>query len=116
MPREHLSSCNAVIMDLYSLDLLSWSTDSLWTGDREQKEKKPFDCLNFSVRLVRQEQCGHMICWGVRSEIRSTHAGAELLFISCELQVNNVRSMMKELGMKKKNPLLLLTNHTVLEV
>lgn len=40
VPREHLSSYNAVIMGLYSLDLLSWSTNGLGAGDRKQKEKK----------------------------------------------------------------------------
>lgn len=40
VPREHLSSYNAVIMGLYSLDLLSWNTDGLGAGDRKQKEKK----------------------------------------------------------------------------
>lgn len=57
-----------------------------------------------------------MVHWGLRSEVRLTRVGAELLFVSYELQVNNVRLMIKELGMKRKNPLLLLTNHTVLEV
>lgn len=55
VPGEHLSSYNAVIMGLYSLDLLSWSTDRLRNGDREQKEKKSFDCLTLGaeVRPVR---------------------------------------------------------------
>lgn len=40
VPREHLPSCNVIIMDLYNLDLLSWSNGSLWSGDRNGGRKR----------------------------------------------------------------------------
>lgn len=45
-----------------------------------------------------------MIHRGVNSEVRVTHRGTELLFICCELQVKNVRSVMKEY--EKEKPLI----------
>lgn len=88
VPSEHLSSCNAVIIGLYSLDLLSWSTDSLWTGDREQKDKKSCDCLT-SGALVRFVNRSSMDTWSTGdSDLRSDWHVWEL---SCSLSPMNCK-------------------------
>lgn len=51
VPREHLPSCNVAIVDLYNLDLLSWSNHNLWASAREQREKKKLGHLILDAQL-----------------------------------------------------------------